>query len=290
MPKNLYIGDLHIGHENILYLDNRPFRTMQEMTDVLVRNWRQAAGTGDTVFVLGDMFWPKMPQEERSRILDALPGRKILIRGNHDEPPFDGWDEVCDSLQIQDGGKKVVLSHYPMPNFDGAYKGSVHLYAHVHDSFSAHVVEKARSVLEGLYLKPWHMYNVGCMVPWMNYAPRTLDEIQKGYAKCAMNRIYGYRPEISSMLTLSSGHISGETAEKLEREGELNAMGLSVYPKANSDGESFGWYVYIPGDYTGPCIPGDLKRCLAKAHSLGCGILCLDSDGPEDPSLDTYDW
>ena len=33
------------------------------------------------------------------------------------------------------------------------------------------------SVTEVVYSKPCQMFNVGAMMPWMDYTPRTLDEI-----------------------------------------------------------------------------------------------------------------
>lgn len=290
MGRNLYIADLHIGHENIIPLDNRPFKNADEMAVALVRNWQKAVRPDDTVYVLGDMFWKTVPGAERARILSSLPGAKVLVKGNHDGMPDDGWAAVEDAMTVKDGSDAVYLSHYPAIAFPGFYNGDVHLYAHVHASYEANLAEKAKTLLEDLYGTPCRMYNVGCMMPWMAYAPRTLEEIETAYAKCKLNAAYGYRPETCSVLTLSTGHVSERTAEALEQESGLNAMGISVYPKDAGGGEKFGWYVYLPRGCTHASIPDDLKRCLAKAQAMGCRILCLDCDGPEDPELETYDW
>lgn len=290
MGRNLYIADLHFGHENIIPLDNRPFKNTEEMAAALVRNWQKAVKDDDVVYVVGDMFWKTVPGIERARILESLPGAKVLIRGNHDGDIGDGWAAVEKTLSIKDGRRTVYLNHYPCIAFPGFYDGDVHLYAHVHASYEANLAEKSKELLEGLYGTPCRMYNVGCMMPWMAYTPRTLDEIETAYAKCRLNAAYGYKPETCSMLTLSTGHVSEATAEMLEREGDLNAMGVSVYPKDAGGGEKFGWYVYLPCDCTQAAIPDDLKRCLSKARALGCSVLCLDCDGPEDPELETYDW
>lgn len=289
MPKKFYIGDLHFGDALVLWLDNRPFRSVQEMESALVRNWQNAVGPEDTVYVLGDMFRAGMPAAERGAIMEQLPGKKIMIYGNHDEwtEGFEGGHHI---RTVQDRYKKAVLCHYPLVAYPEFYDGAVHLYAHVHAGFEAGLAGKIRSCLEGLYKKPCRMYNVGCMMPWMGYTPRTLEEIETAYAKCKLNDAHGYKPETCSMLTLSTGHVSGATAEMLDREGDLNAMGVSVYPKAAGGGEKFGWYVYLPGNCAADSIPDDLRRCLAKTRALGCQVLCLDCDGPEDPELETYDW
>lgn len=293
MPKNLYIGDMHLGHENILYLDNRPFQDVRQMDEALIANWNKAVSDGDTVYVLGDMFWRKSGPEAKD-IMDRLPGRKILIRGDHDrdesatEPLF---NEVHDCLTVKDGDTSVFLSHYPSIAFPGWYGGGAHLYAHVHDSYDARLAERVKYEAENLYQKACRMYNTGCMMPWMGYTPRTLSEIETNYAKCRLNAQFGaHVPRTETMLTLSTGHVSSDTAEMLRQEPELNCMGLAIYEKSCEGGESYGWYIYLPPDITDHKIPCDLKRAMSRAASLGCQILCLDSDGYEDPSLQTYEW
>ena len=54
-----YISDLHIGHKRCLDkdFDNRPFSTMEEMTQTIITNWKSVISSHDDVYVLGDMFW-----------------------------------------------------------------------------------------------------------------------------------------------------------------------------------------------------------------------------------------
>ena len=39
------------------------------------------------------------------------------------------------------------------------------------------MMERDKFLMQELYNRPCFMYNVGAMMPWMNYTPRTLDEI-----------------------------------------------------------------------------------------------------------------
>ncbi len=57
------------------------------------------------------------------------------------------------------------------------FYGWFHLYGHVHNSFEFNMMEHDKYLMEELYTRPCKMYNVGAMMPWMNYTPRTLDEI-----------------------------------------------------------------------------------------------------------------
>lgn len=93
-------------------------------------------------------------------------------------------------------------------------------------------------------------------------------------------------PEITKMMTLSTGHVKYNTAQMLDAEPDANALGLSVYPKT-CDGESVGWFIYLPETIQNG-VPEDLTRAIRYAMCEGCGVLCLDADGPESPSLQSY--
>lgn len=176
-----YIADWHYNHPNILSYDNRPFKTVEEMDAALVERWNATVTSADTVYVLGDMFWGG--ETKAVPVLDSLNGKKILIKGNHDRCKNTEFrkrfDQISGYLEITDGDRHVVLSHYPMPCFKNHFHGWYHLYGHVHNSFEANMMEHDRMLLEDLYCRKCNMFNVGAMMPWMDYTPRTLDEIER---------------------------------------------------------------------------------------------------------------
>ena len=176
-----YIADWHYNHANILSYDNRPFKTVEEMDAALVERWNATVTSADTVYVLGDMFWGG--ETKAVPVLDSLNGKKILIKGNHDRCKNTEFrkrfDQISGYLEITDGDRHVVLCHYPMPCFKNHFHGWYHLYGHVHNSFEANMMEHDRMLLEYLYCRKCNMFNVGAMMPWMDYTPRTLDEIER---------------------------------------------------------------------------------------------------------------
>jgi calcineurin-like phosphoesterase family protein len=179
---NYYIADMHFGHANVLKFDSRPWESVEEMENALVERWNAKVGKSDTVYILGDFCWQKEP--EWIRILNRLNGGKVLIVGNHD---IHGsatlrkmFQDVKEYKEIKDNGRFVVLSHYPIPCFKNHFYGAYHLYGHVHDTFEHRVMLVTKNLLVKMHSCMCQMYNVGCMMPYMDYTPRTLDEIIAG--------------------------------------------------------------------------------------------------------------
>lgn len=172
-----YIADMHFGHKNILKYDKRPFADTEQMDEEIIRRWNERVSDDDTVYVLGDAFFKG---EERSiEIMKRLNGHKRLIRGNHDRNNgklLKLWESVSEYEEIKDGGHLVVLSHYPMMFYNHQHDGAVMLYGHVHNTREWELVEKWQQELLQMDI-PAHIINVGCMMDYMNYAPRTLVEL-----------------------------------------------------------------------------------------------------------------
>lgn len=181
MAKKFYISDWHYSHANILAFDNRPFVNVEQMNEALIANWNAVVGKGDTVYILGDMFWHK---NDAAPVLDQLKGQKVLILGNHDWRFSDDvkqkFVKITEYLEVEDEGRKVVLCHYPIPCFKNHYYGWYHLYGHVHSTFEWNMMEHTKLQMQELYTVPCWMFNVGAMMPYMGYTPRTLTEIIEG--------------------------------------------------------------------------------------------------------------
>ena len=177
--KRFYISDWHYGHDNIIAFDNRPFKNVDEMNKVLVENWNSVVSSGDIVYVLGDMFWCNL--NISLPILNGLNGQKFLIKGNHDRCNdsrfLKKFVKVTEYLEVDDDGRKIVLCHYPIPCFKNHFYGWYHLYGHVHSSFEWNMMEHDKYLMQELYGKQCLMFNVGAMMPWMNYTPKTLNQI-----------------------------------------------------------------------------------------------------------------
>lgn len=187
MSENFYISDLHFGHKNIIRYDNRPFKTVEEMDNTLIKNWNDVVSNKDFVYILGDISW--YDEDKTVEIFKQLNGVKVLIKGNHDYIKRNSkistyFTSIQDYAELYiDKKNKVIMSHYPMLFWDGQFRDSVHLYGHVHNSHQWNMIESWLKEARQLQNIPMRMYNVGCMMPWIDYTPRTLDEIIEGYNK-----------------------------------------------------------------------------------------------------------
>ncbi|MFG5384417.1 hypothetical protein [Yoonia sp. R2-816] len=117
-------GCTHFGHANIIRLANRPFADVDEMDRTLIANWNAVVRPRDTVYHLGDFAFRGGPDEE---YLKRLNGRIIRLQGNHDP---NGWG--ADYMRVKCHKTRAVLFHYPIEEWDGWYRGAVHLHCHTH--------------------------------------------------------------------------------------------------------------------------------------------------------------
>lgn len=178
-----FTGDLHFGHENVIAFDNRPFKTVEEMDEELIRRWNNKVDKGDLTYVLGDMIW-KARNDDAPSIINRLNGQIILIKGNHDRflhnakakaalAGIKDYDDIC--VTLKDGTqKRVILDHFFKPMYNGHRHQAIHLHAHSHFTDEADFEVDFAAYLNSIGCRN-EIYNVGCM--YWNYEPVSLDEI-----------------------------------------------------------------------------------------------------------------
>lgn len=188
---NYFISDLHFGCQN-----NFENRTLEH--DKLIKeNWNRVVCNNDNVYILGDIGkeGSNKDNEYLCEIISTLKGRKTLIQGNHcklnDHRLKQLFTEIVPYKEIVDNyngmSHKIVLSHYPILFWNGQHKGWIHLYGHVHMSDEwdvyKHSLDYVNQFFDNKTKKGYTdcpkavAYNVGCMLPYMGYTPRTLKEI-----------------------------------------------------------------------------------------------------------------
>ncbi len=123
-----FTSDQHFGHANILGYCRRPFASLDEMHDELVRRHNERVGQDDEVWHLGDF---SLDQRYVKSVLPRLHGRHRLIVGNHDaahpthrraahEMPrylAAGFEVVMERCILSTSFGRAFLCHLPL---DGA--------------------------------------------------------------------------------------------------------------------------------------------------------------------------
>jgi calcineurin-like phosphoesterase family protein len=128
-------GDTHFGHSRVLKFNSgRPFGSIEEHDEVLIKNWNETVHKKDKIIHSGDVsFYGK---EKTKEIIGRLNGYKILIIGNHDSSKsvkwwYDvGFDEVCRYSFIRNG---IIFSHCIEPNNNSYYN----IHAHLHNQIGS---------------------------------------------------------------------------------------------------------------------------------------------------------
>lgn len=166
-----YIADIHFGHKNVLTFDNRPFANVDEMDREMIRLWNMTIGAQDEVYIVGDFACRN--ERPAEWYLSQLQGHKYLVIGNHDgnllrNEKAMGYFEAADKMMhVSDEGHQICICHFPLAEWNGFYRGSIHIYGHIHNrQDEAWEFMKTRS----------NAYNAGCMLH--GYKPVTLKELR----------------------------------------------------------------------------------------------------------------
>ena len=204
---NYYISDLHLFHGAVIRFDNRPFVSLDEMHKAMVEKWNSKVTNGDTVYILGDVSL-RGKKEGLIALVATLKGKKVLVRGNHDDISDYRYQqlfsEIVDYKEIHDSvsgtNYDLVLSHYPIFSWKKMGRGTILLYGHIHNNPEEEYYQKCLAGM--MENKCRHTYgaipraiNVGCMLPWMDYEPRTLKEIMD-YSQCPGDLGKGVRTDL----------------------------------------------------------------------------------------------
>lgn len=80
--KTWFTSDTHFGHANIIEYCKRPFKTLDRMNEVLIKNWNSRINPKDFVIFLGDFAF-----KDAMKVMDfllQLNGNITFVKGNHD--------------------------------------------------------------------------------------------------------------------------------------------------------------------------------------------------------------
>ena len=121
------ITDTHFGQASYESIRIRP----NDFEEKIIYYWKKLVAPTDTVIHLGDLGFEN--NSAGFREIMALPGKKILLRGNHDKQSQEyymskGIDFCCDELVLSIAGIKILFTH--RPRYDHSYDINIHGHQH----------------------------------------------------------------------------------------------------------------------------------------------------------------
>jgi len=161
-PDDIFvIGDLHLGHANIIRYCSRPFPhdAVGEMDKVLIRNWNCTVMAENRAYCLGDLSYGH-PRPDPASYLRKLNGSVTLVKGNHDGPSAPSVDQET----LTHHGIPFILVHDPAdaPKDPGAWV--VHGHYHNND-------------LEGFPFISFEHRRINASCEVVGYRPVSLSEL-----------------------------------------------------------------------------------------------------------------
>lgn len=119
------------------------------MHEAIIANHNAVVGEDDLTYLLGDFAFCK--PDQAMKFMTRMNGKKILIHGNHDRRLVDSNEFNDSSIRrmaglIEDAKYKMIshkhpktgqnygvaLFHFPIAEWDGCHRGSLHCYGHQH--------------------------------------------------------------------------------------------------------------------------------------------------------------
>lgn len=125
-----FIGDLHLGHENIAKFSGpqRGGITNADEHDAwIVERWNSVCMKNDVIWILGDVCMNK----EKLPLLKKMKGNKHLILGNHDEFALEVYKPYFNKIHGFLRYKGMWLSHAPI--HPDELRGKINIHGHVHN-------------------------------------------------------------------------------------------------------------------------------------------------------------
>lgn len=127
MSRVFFISDLHFHHKKILEFSGplRDGNSVDEHNHILIVRWNSTITKRDLVYVCGDVC-----MGDNLDIVGELAGRKILVRGNHDNFKLEEYTKHFEDVQGVCKYKSFWVSHAPMHTAE--LRGKCNIHGHVH--------------------------------------------------------------------------------------------------------------------------------------------------------------
>ena len=170
MATTFLISDTHFGHVGVtkfLREDGtklRPWDTVEEMDEELIKRWNDTVRPNDKVYHLGDVVMNRKALSTMSR----LNGDKVLIKGNHDIFKLEDYTPYFRDIRAYHVMDGYIMSHIPVHSESkGRFRGNIHGHTHAYNVIVDNI--------------PDLWYHCVC-VEQIDYRPISFEEVKKKIA------------------------------------------------------------------------------------------------------------
>ena len=156
--KTFFASDPHFQDKRLnLYGRDLMFKNSNEVDDYIVKKWNEVVSDNDLVILTGDISMTR----DGLDTLNLLNGEKWLVKGNYDVSVEEGgtakyeindkilgkyFTKVVDELEMEIGGEKVYINHYPV----NAKSDMFNICGHIHG------IWKVQRNIINVGLDAWH--------------------------------------------------------------------------------------------------------------------------------------
>lgn len=136
-----FTADEHYGHKGkaegfgVIAYCNRPFKTIEEMDEEIIRRHNALVGNDDVVIHAGDFCWCNNQRDAHEKYISKLNGNHVFLEGSHDHwlpsSAHEMWEKTID-------GEHITVCHYPLYTWPRSHYNAWHLYGHTHSRLKLH--------------------------------------------------------------------------------------------------------------------------------------------------------
>jgi calcineurin-like phosphoesterase family protein len=174
----IYVSsDYHFNHYNVIQYDGRPYFTVAEMNNDIIRKHNEVVKPEDEFFFLGDFMFKDWRNFEI--LFGQMNGNKHIVWGNHDNSRFrkktaGAWKSEQDYLELKYQDRLFVCCHYPFLSWKNSCHRSINLHGHTHGNIQQ---KRENQIDVGIMNNGYYPFSIEQI--WDIVTKRTLYRINK---------------------------------------------------------------------------------------------------------------
>ena len=135
MPSVFLTSDTHFGHAGVTkFLRDdgtklRPWDSVEEMDEEMVKRWNETVKPTDKVYHLGDV----VINRKALSLMHRLNGDKVLIKGNHDIFKLTDYTQHFRDIRGSHVMNGIILTHIPVHE-SNLYRFGANIHGHTHSN------------------------------------------------------------------------------------------------------------------------------------------------------------